>query len=176
MIVVQARNPQPVARSARPMPGVGTRLTYSEIVGYSVSAAGTGASYPHPFKPALGNNQISLSRGLIDAFEPVIHGKPISSGARLELDPNVANANGESWVCVEVVPNADGILDKDSRVEIVHTATVRSLDPQLGRAALVQVLWKAGRAWLTQEIVLFNLQYERVLPAPGHGVVRHLFR
>lgn len=171
--IVPAPPPPP---PLRPMPGVGTRLTFSAL-GYSYSAgAGAGGRYLHPFKPALGGREVSLARGLVDVFEPVIGTEPISTGARLKLDPKVANERGESWVCVEVTPNADGLLDETSRVEIVHTATVRSFDPAIGREALALILWRSGRPWLAHAVVMFNLKYERVLPPPGGGPVRHLFR
>ncbi len=167
------------AELPRPLPGAGTRLTANEL-GYAVSMDAGNARFPHPFKPALSGFRLKLSRGLInEEFEPKIGTVPIGglTGQKqpaLTLRFDVAKAN-ESWICVEVEPDDQGELIATSRIEIVHTNAPRSIDPKIGRGALAQVLWRNQRPFAVFEIVDFNLRYERILPAPGGGAVRHFF-
>jgi hypothetical protein len=159
----------------RPMPGNGTRLTTSSL-GYSYSSLPGEASYPHPFKPSLSGQWISLSLGLVENREPTIGGLPLSDPlARLRLEPNQVNRNGESWVCVEATLNEEGVIATESRVEIVHRGEPRSLSKTVARAPLCLVLWRNQRPERVLAIVHFNLRYARVLPPPGGGAVRHLF-
>jgi len=170
-------------RAPRPQPGHGTRLTASNY-GYSLSARSDGGAFAHPFKPSLTASGIRLAKGLVDEFEPTIKGVPISGDAEnpqpvLELDPDVASEAGESWVCVEVEAgtriNDAGEeelrerLSDESRAEIVHVDTPRSLDQAIGRQALVLIVWQRERVFRALTITHFNLRYARI------GAVRHLF-
>lgn len=169
------------ARQPRPMPGRGTLLTLRRS-GFLYSTVPSRGKFAHPFKPTLSGRRITLSRGLInEQFEPKINGVPIGGDATkgkaqpsLLLDPGMANAAGISWVCVEVEPDDTGDLLSTSRIEIVQTNQPRSIDPKVGRKALVQIAWAKNtpRAF---EIVMFNLVYLRVIPVPGGGAVKHLF-
>ena len=178
--------PFPFARPAshpappRPQPGAAARVTVNAH-GFAHAGVPQRGKYPHPFRPELGGRSIRFARGLInEQFEPKIKGVPMSGTDRqpapaLTLDPSVANDRGESWCCVEVEPDEHGELTAKSRIAIVHTATPRSLDPKIGRKALVQILWRKKVPFQAFEIVYFNLDYTRILPAPGGGAVRHLF-
>lgn len=159
----------------RPRPGMGTRLTVN-MQGVSLSAPTGGITFAHPFRPSLAGTGVTLQLGLVEGRPPTINGVSLKERPRLELDAKVANANGESWVCVEVHPDADGLLPAESKIEIVHTNQVRSIDQALGRGALCLILWRDRRPFRAVAIKMFNLLYERVLPPPGGGVVRHLFR
>jgi hypothetical protein len=166
-------------------PGVGARLTSNEL-GQSLDFTAPGASYPHPWRPSLSRAGVRLTRGLINGqWEPVINGVKLSARTQpvLALKPELATDAGESWVCVEVEPDALGEITKDSRVEIVHRNQPRSLDPQIGCEALVQILWRGRTPLAAFELVHFNLRYTRVLPAgktldqvlAEHLRVTHLF-
>jgi hypothetical protein len=163
----------------QPRPGAGTRITVNSL-GTSYSANSGGATYAHRFRPSLGPKGVQLSLGLVNGRPATIKGVPIGGGPgvpqpTLTLDPTVANANGESWVCVEVHPDDNGELPLDSPIEIVHTNQIRSLDPKLGRGELCMVLWKDKRPFRVVAIAMFHLRYARVLPPAGGGAVRHLF-
>lgn len=161
---------------AIPRSGVGTRLTVT-MQGTAVSAEPGGQTFAHPFRPALSGSHVTLSLGTVEGRVPTINGVPLSNSSppRLQLDAAKANTNGESWVCVEVHPSADGQLAPESKVEIVHTSEIRSIDPLLGRGELCMILWRDRRPFKALPIAMFNLRYERVMPPPGAGTVRHLF-
>ncbi len=170
--------PKP-APAAKPMPGAGTLLALGPG-GYSVSAPDRGATYPHPFKPSLSGLALRFSRGLVENREPTIKGVRIGGTAtaaqpELAIEAAVANAAGESWCCVEVHPDAQGELPAESKIEIVHTRTPRSLSPEVGRQALCMIVWREGNPWQVLPIVHFNLRYARVLPPAGSGAARHVF-
>ena len=163
----------------RLQPGAGTLLSLNAM-GASIGAQRKAGKYPHPFKPSLNALGVRLSHGLIEGYPPTIGGEPIGGGPgkeppMLRLDAAVANEAGESWVCVEVVPDKDGALTRESPRVIVHTREPRSLAMELGRCPLVQILWQKKRPWRAFEIVHFNLRYARVLPPQGAGAVRHVF-
>lgn len=163
----------------QPRPGVGTRLTLNSM-GYSISAKSAGATYAHPWRPAMVSRGVQLAMGLVDGRQATIKGVPIGGSPgvaqpTLTLDPQIANANGESYVCVEVHPDKDGSLPADSPIEVVHMNDWRSLDPNVGRAPLCLVLWKNNQPFRVVAIAMFHLRYARVLPPPGAGAVRHLF-
>ncbi len=167
------------AHDLRPQPGRGTRLTINSL-GQCVSVATPAASFAHPFTPSLATKSISFSKGLVDSFEPTIKKIPISGAdgvpqPALLLDPKNANANGESWACLEVEPNDQGVLTKDSRLEVVESNNPVSIDPKVGRVALALIVWRNQRPYRAFPIVYFNLRYQRVLPAAGDGAARHFF-
>lgn len=181
--------PRPVApppKAPPPRPGAGTRLT-SNALGYALSAIAAGASFDHPWRPGLGGLRATLRRGTVRSiggdgvYEPKIKsgGKlvPMSgedgiTPAYLDLDPGVANAAGESWIALEVEPNAGGELVKTSRVEIVHTNTPISHAIPLGRHPLVLILWKKRRPIRVIPITHFHLRYARIVDPVG---ARHFF-
>lgn len=171
--------PEPAKRIPGPQPGTGTRLT-SNALGYAISASPGGRGFTHPFTPQLGVGWISFSIGLVEGREPTIGKVPISGAAgvippRLMLKPGVANADGQSWACLEVEPDADGILTPESRRELVHTNQPVSHALNLGRCPIALILWRDRRPVAAIAIVYFNLRYARHTPAPGSGAVQHFF-
>lgn len=159
----------------QPRPGTGAQLT-SSALGFSYAATDGVVSYRGRFRPALAAQGIRFSRGLVEGREATIGKLPLSDPkAVLALKPGIENAQGESWACLEVVPDAEGRLLPDARREIVHSDSPVSLDPALGRCAIALILWRARRPVQAIAIIEFNLRYERLIPAPGHGPVRHFF-
>lgn len=152
----------------------GTLLT-SNAAGFGYEGApGAGQQFGHPWKPFLSARTLQLSRGLVETFTPKIGEKRMDETV-LELKADVANELGESWAVLEVEPDAQGKLTKDSRIEIVHTKETVSLEEKIGRAPLTLILWRDQRPFRAIPVVHFNLKYHRVIPAPGGGPVRHLF-
>src|SRR5581483_4802428 len=163
-------------------PAVGSRIGINQF-GFYVEGNAPAASYPHPFKPALQvgiGAAVKISRGLILSLkniEPKINGVPISGDTKnaqpaLKLDAkNLNTGTLASWVCVEAEPNADGVLDEHSRVEIVHEfSQPLVLTGKFGRAPLAMILWSAAKMpFRAFEIAYFNLRYVHVVPAPGAG-------
>jgi hypothetical protein len=163
-----------------PRSGTGTRLTVNDM-GHTYSAPPRGGTFAHPFRPTLAGRNLRLSLGIVDTFIPVIDGQPMN-GANgkpaplLELDSADVNADGTSWCVLEVVPNAQGVLDANSRIELIHTGDAsKSKDENLGRKPITLLLWRGGRPIQVIAAVRFCLQYERVIPPAGGGVVQHFF-
>ena len=160
--------------------GTGIRLTESEL-GTVISAEDGGASFSHPFTPALSGTGIYFSKGLVNGVEPVINGVPISGDAvkgQPLLALEVAQMDAvtlSSWACVEVTPKTDGSLDPKAPPVVVHRNTPVSNDPALGRHPLALVLWQNGAPARVFEVTYFNLRYYRTTPAPGQGLARHFF-
>ncbi len=163
----------------RPQPGSGTRLT-ANAAGFSISVPGGSKTFAHPFQAMLSGGQLRLRRGLVDTFEPKIGSVPMSGDAThpqpaLILNPAVATAAGESWACLEVEPDADGFLNKASRIEIVHSREPVSRLKSVGRCPLALIVWRDKQPLFAVDIVYFNLRYVRVLKEAGAGPVQHFF-
>lgn len=163
-----------------PRPGNGTRLSVNHF-GATVSAPAQGATFDHPWRPALSGAQLALQRGTIFSFggEGVYVPKIRSGGelvpmteARLQLNPDKVNDAGESWVALEVEPSDAGEIMADSRLEIIHTDTPISHARNVGRKPLVLILWRGERPLRAFALTHFNLAYARVLDVVG---ARHFF-
>jgi hypothetical protein len=103
-------------------------------------------------------------------------GKDGASPVPLLLTADVANSDGLSWAALEVHPDAaSGELLKDSKVEIIHTASPFSHAQGFGRAPLALIIWNGRNPLRVYPLAHFNLRYVRLLPPPGGGVPRHLF-
>ncbi|HSI10716.1 MAG TPA: hypothetical protein VK961_01670 [Chthoniobacter sp.] len=180
---------QPVRMPVLTQPGTGTRLTVNAL-GHATGATPGGATFNHPFRPALSAGRITFQLGTVTSLagdgpmEPKIKvngqlvpmsGKDGITPAALALSAEVANSDGISWAAMEVHPDDKGELTKDAKVEIVHTATVVSHELDLGRCAIAMILWNGRTPLRVLPIVHFNLRYVRLLPAPGGGAPRHLF-
>jgi hypothetical protein len=179
--IAQEKDATP-AEAPRIMPGRGVRPTVNEV-GMALSAPTGGGKFGHPFMPSLFSGAVSFAKGLVDIYEPTIGGRRISdSRARLKLDPAKVNKNGESFVLIEVEPDAEseqgkqGILTPTARVEMVQDAEPDLFSETIGRQPVALIIFKGKTAIRAFPILFFNVRYERVKPAPGGGRVRHLFR
>ena len=142
----------------------------SSSQGFSISNPNTGMSFNHPFRPILvgaGNGAgLRFVKGVVDGFEPTINGIPISgiSGAlapSLKLT-GVTSKTKESWAVLEVTPNARGVLDTESKIQIVHSlAPGGMLAGVVGRQALALIVWNNGTPVMAWPLVFFNLHYVR---------------
>lgn len=191
-------DPPGAVPSARPQPGVNSLLA-STPFGFVISGAQTGgASFAHPWKPSLvGRDGVRLAKGVVlsdglsAGYEPTITegGKtvPISGDAvkkipqpTLRLDPAVATAQRESWICLEVTPARDGTLaDKSGalaqgvKIEVVHRNAPTLTGKATGRHPLAIIVWSAAGPSRIWPITFFHLRYRRT--APGQGAAQHLF-
>lgn len=166
------------------MPGAGVRLTVNAM-GHTYSAAPQGRSLNHPFRPALSGGTVRFVLGIVDVFVPLIGDAPMVDQvtlvqAPLTIDSGVAVKDEHgglvSWVMLEVSPNADGVLDVKSKIELKHSGDPSpSHDIALGRQAITQLLWRGTQCIQAIPIVRFHLRYQRVLPPPAGGVVKHFF-
>lgn len=174
--------PLPTHAEAAPQmrPGAGTLLR-SGPMGSSLSAAPSAQGFAHAFQGYLTGKGVKFSRGLVEAYEPQINGVPISGAIdgsapqpTLPIDASVVTEAGESWACIAVVPNAEGVLDPKSKITMVHVGNPTSTDPALGLCAVSLILWRKGRPYSLIDALYFNVrQYQRVtMPT---GPVRHLF-
>jgi hypothetical protein len=183
----------PASSSQRLRLGVNT-LGGQTPLGFYVSGKSSAGNFSHPFRPALGANFITFSKGLVDGFEPVIsegaNKVPISgyekhpASPRLSLDAKDINTvTQESWACVEVTPTEDGeIADAKGqlaagvKIEVLHRSSpTAGPNDKAGRHPLALILWNDGRPMKVFEITFFNLRYFRTSPAPGGGPQRHYF-
>lgn len=161
-------------RGLMPQPGAGVHLSTNELGTTYAVPPGTG--YRWPFKCLLGAGVVQIRPGLVDGFTPKIGGQPMTAAnVLLKLDAGKANARGESWIVLEVEPDAAGVLTPESRIEIVQRAVVNRHEPAIGRQPLALILFKDRRPQRVLPITHFNLRYYRVTPPPGLGAVRHLF-
>jgi len=155
----------------------GMRMGSNPLGFWMEGPAGGGADFRHPWTVYAGGAGARVSSGLIlaeIAVEPVIgtvsiggddqHPQPV-----LKLDASLANDLGESWVCVEVTPDADGKLDpegKKSKVEVVHRDHPIVAAGKTGCTPLAILVWKKGRPQVFQ-IAMFHFRYETSVPSTG---------
>lgn len=174
---------QPAQGTRLPQPGTGTQLT-ANALGYSVSVNVRGQKFAHPFRPSLGAAGLRFARGLVEGLEPKIKGVPLSGDSghgqpALPLEFKDANKDGDgglSWAVIEVEPDEEDMLTNETPIRMVHRNTpIVSRAPNIGRIAIAQIIWRNKRPVRVFPIVHFNLRYEKFVPAPGRGSVRHLF-
>ena len=168
--------------SLRPAPGV---LVGSNPLGDWVGNPNSGKSFRSPFMPVLVYDAKSkgpglrFTRGVVDGYEPSIGGTAMSgTGGTLapvlplrasERDP----ITNQSWAVLVVTPNAKGVIDATSKLEIVHRKTPNSGNVALGGIALTLIVWKAQQPIAIWPIVFFNLRYAQQKPTTG--ALRHFF-
>ena len=145
-------------------PGAGTRLG-SNSQGVWISNPNLGMSFNHPFRPVLvgaGDGAgLRFAKGVVDGFEPLIEGEPMSTGT-LKLTGEITNKTKESWAILEVTPNGKGVLDKDSKLKIVHGLAPGGMTGgTVGRQPLALITWKNQRPVMVWPLVFFNLRYVR---------------
>lgn len=168
-----------------PKPGAGVMLT-STAVGFCYSAEQSGSSFDHAWRPFAQAKAVTFNLGTVQSLagdgplEPKIADKPMSgkdgkSPERLLLDPSVANADGVSFVVLEVHPNDKGELTKESKIELVHSLETISRTADVGRKAIAQITWKQRAVARIRPLVHFHLVYVRIVPTSGGGLPRHNF-
>jgi hypothetical protein len=180
MAALEAEHARVLRQTPRPAPG--TLLTTTPL-GFHVAGAGKKANFNHPFQALLVGGALVFSKGIVIstvALEPVIKRVPVSGSdkqeqPRLELDAKMANADGVSWACIEAEPDSDGVLNKDSRCEVVHSNHPVLNGPTFGRTPVCMILWQDGAAVGTLQIAMFNLRLEVRTPAAGATGTRRIF-
>lgn len=174
----------------RPQPGCGTRLAKTPL-GFSYSTPQRNGRFPHPFRPFLGPQGLTLTRGLVIAdlgIEPTIGGVKISGEAkkaqpRLKLDAADLGPDwdgAESWAVVEVTPTIDATgaatFTEETPVVVKHSARPTRSGALSGTHPLALILWESGRAVRAVAITMFHLRYYfQAAPADGVGGPKHFF-
>ncbi len=136
-----------------------------------------GGNFSHPFTVSAPGSVARVSYGLIlstVAVEPRIGSVKISGEANtlqpvLRLSETAVNHLGESWVCVEVTPDADGKLDvenKKSTVEVVQREVPLVIEGKTGRHPLA-LLVRTNGLWQVFAVTMFHLRYETSLSSDG---------
>ena len=146
-------------------------------LGTWVQGPGGGADFSHPFTVFPSSAGARVSRGLVIAniaVEPVIGKVPIGGDDKntqpvLNLDDSLVDDLGQSWVCVLVIPNADGKLDAKPdkpQVTVVQRAFPIALTGKGGLVPLALLLRRNGHCQVFQ-IAMFHFRYETSQPASG---------
>ena len=174
-----ARPPTPDAKPATtpPLrPGANVLLGRNPL-GVWVQGPSGGSGFSHPFTVMASGSGVRVSKGLVIAnitAEPCIDKVPISGNTTtrqpvLNLDDSAVDDLNQSWVCVEVTPNADGKLDATPikpQVVVVQRKYPLTLTGKFGRMPLALLLRK-NNTWQVYQIAYFNFRYEAVNPASG---------
>lgn len=179
----QSPNPPKADSSAALRPGANVLMGRNPLGFWMGGPGGGGADFRHPFTVYVVGGRVRVSRGLVlanIAMEPEIGNAPIGGDAThaqpsLKLDVSLVDDLNQSWVCVEVTPDADGKLDvkgKTSKVVAVQRDHPIAMTGPTGRAPLAMLLRKAG-GWQVLQIAMFHFRYETVQPA--NGPRRHFF-
>jgi hypothetical protein len=189
--------PQPPissAQSQHPRPGAGVMMG-TNAFGFWFSAPRNGSSFNHPWRPSLFGKNVTFLAGTVRSVNgigpitpTILSGGsqvPMVSGnvaAPLTLDPSIQNDAGECWVVLEVTPDpATGELLQGALCQLkqfVPPAGNNFNDgttTTVGRTPIAQFLWNGNNVTLAQEIAMFDLVYQRIMPGPGGGKVAHFF-
>jgi len=164
-------------------PGSNVRMGSNPLGFWIENPGGGGSDFRHPFLVTVGSGVARVSSGLLIAnvsVQPLIGKVQIGGDARnpqptLRINPSLVNPRSESWVCVEVTPDADGKLDEDlkkSKVEVVQRSHPTVLEGETGRAPLALLFFREGQARVFQ-IAMFHLRYETA--KTGSGKRKHFF-
>lgn len=147
----------------------------SNALGIWVEGPSGGADFSHPFTVLYGGGVARVSKGLIlgdVAVEPRIGDVPISGdderpAPTLAIDPALVNERGESWVCVEVTPDAEGKLSgKTAKIEVVQRDHPIVTLGGTGRAPLAMLIFRAGsESARVLQIAMFHFRYATSQPA-----------
>ncbi len=152
-------------------------------LGFWVDGPSGGAGFSHPFTVTVSGDTARVSKGMLIAdiaVEPCIGSVPISGDANhpqptLKLDPALTDDLNQSWVCLLVIPNAEGKLEAKPdkpQVTVVQRAFPVSMTGKGGLAPLALLVRKNGR-WQAYQITMFHLRYSMAQPASGPR--RHYF-
>lgn len=167
--------------------GSGLRMGRNAL-GAWVEGPGNGTDFRHPFMVTVGSASARISRGLIVAetgIEPTIGGVPLGGDKKrrvpvLRLEASLVNDRQESWVCVEVTPDAEGkvadakgVLVAGAKVEVVQRAAPVVTEGVTGRAPLAMLLYGERQVPQVFQIAMFHYRYMTTLPV--HGRRRHWF-
>jgi hypothetical protein len=172
------------AAASPPRPGAGVLLTVNPTMGFSFNAPRKSETFKHNFRPFLSALGLRISYGTVGAIEPTIgdtpasKGTPAAKGARmsqsiLKLNPSEVNADGESWACVEVEPNEQGLLTAKTRVEVIHTKAPNDFTPTRAREPLVLIVWRKANPVRIEPIRQWCMQYYRIQESATF--YRHVF-
>lgn len=142
-----------------------------------------GADFSHRWTVHVSGDGARVGFGLVMAnvaVEPRIGRVPVSGTDKqpqpvLKLNPALKNDKGESWVCVEVTPNADGALDagqEESQVVVVQRDHPIAMVGETGRAPLALLFYGAGDRPQVHQVAMFHFRYETAVVA---GRRRHFF-
>jgi hypothetical protein len=99
--------------------GPGVRLTRGAD-GTTISFHAPRQSFRGAFRATLAGDRATVGLGTVDGIEPTIGGKKISGEPgepppSIKLDPGKYNADGKSWLCVQVRIAASGRIDTEAR-------------------------------------------------------------
>jgi hypothetical protein len=177
---------QPAALPPTPPLRVGVNVQMGQNpLGMWVQGPSGGGDFRHPFPVTVSGSSARVGHGLIIAnvsVEPLIGRVPVSGDARrpqprLKLSREMVNSRGESWVCVEVTPDADGNLDEEgeaSTVEVVQRESPLVTEGTTGRAPLALLVLRK-ELWQVHQIAMFHYRYETSLPTAEGARRKHFF-
>lgn len=186
-MVPPRRQAHPVAPPVPPLRAGGGMLLGRNRLGVWLEAPhGGGGDFRHPWLVTATGAVARVRSGLVLAnvsVEPVIGGVPLSGTDRqpppkLKLDAEKTNEAGESWVCVEVTPDAEGKLDAEgetSMVEVVQRDVPVVSTGDTGRTPLALLVYRESRLVQVWQVAYFNFRYETSKGTEEGARRRHFF-
>jgi len=151
----------------------------SNPLGFFVRGPRNGADWRHPFAVTVSGSKARVARGMVygndGGVEPTIKNVPVSGDEDrpqpvLALDATTVNAAGESWVCVEVTPDDEGMIGpkakEEASVVVVQRDHPVAMKGEAGRWPLALLVYRGEQAQVFQ-VTHFNLHYVTAQPADG---------
>lgn len=159
--------------SQLPRPARGTLLTRNAM-GFAFSNPHLAESFLHPWMPFLLGGELRLRLGLVEGYVPKIGGVPMT-GKTGQLPPTLkltgaSKATRESWAVLLVTPNSEGVVDAQSRLEIVHSLTMGAVPGDTGQCKIALIVWSAAKPVMVVPAVHFNLRYAQ---SESNGQIIH---
>ena len=150
------------------------RLTRTPQGTYIVAEV-AGAAFDHPFRVAVTSGGVIVRPGTVEDIYPRIGGAGIDKTPAPQLQLGKPNAEGRSWVALEVTTKDGAIDPKDkSAVVIRHASSLARTREEVGIQPLAMLVWSGSTVSEVHQIVHHSLGHYYVKPSEGRGG-RHLF-
>jgi len=150
------------------------RLTRTPQGTYIV-AEPSGVSFIHPFRVSITSSQVIIRPGAVEDIYPRIGGVAIDAKPAPQLQLGKPNAEGRSWVALEVTTK-DGVIDPEDKGAVVirHVSSLARTREEVGIQPLAMLVWSGSTVSEVHQIVHHSLGHYYVRPTEGRGG-RHLF-
>ena len=150
------------------------RLTRTPQGTYIVAEVSRG-SFDHPFRVSVTSGEAFVRPGTVEDIYARIGGVGADKTPAPKLPLGKPNAEGRSWVVVEVTVK-DGVIDPEDKGAVVirHASSLARTREEVGIQPLAMLVWSGSTVSEVHQIVHHSLGHYYVQPAEGRGG-RHLF-